>query len=315
MLDLKRLQVLHELARQGTLAKTAAALYLTPSAVSQQLTALQRDTGVTLLEHVGRGVHLTPEALRLVEHASAVFDRLELAESDLAAGDGGPRGTVRIASFHTVFLEIAPLALTILAENYPEVDVQLISREFDEGHAGLLSHEFDLVLGEEYPGSAFPAQSGIHREDFYTDPIRLVVPLDGAPTGTEHGNVLPRRLADLKDAPWALELPGTRIHAWTVAQCHGAGFEPRVLSRTPDPLLNIQLVRCGHAVAFVPSILGEAQFEGVVPFDLPDRPSRTLFTEVRAGRESHPALRVVREAFTRATETIGRPPAVHILES
>ncbi|MBB3665245.1 DNA-binding transcriptional LysR family regulator [Prauserella sediminis] len=169
--------------------------------------------------------------------------------------------------------------------------------------------------GEEYPGSAFPVQSGIHRENFYTDPIRLVVPADGALTGSARSNGTPRRLSDLKDRPWALEPSGTRIHTWTVAQCHDAGFEPCVLAHTPDPLLNIQLVRCGHAVYFVPSLLGEAHFEGIVPLDLPDRPSRTLFTAVRTGRETHPALLAVRDALTRAAQAIERPPAVRTLEA
>jgi DNA-binding transcriptional LysR family regulator len=308
MLNLKHLQVLHELARHGTLTKTAAALHFTPSAVSQQLAALQRETGVELLEHVGRGVRLSPAAEQLVEHARAVLDRLALAESDLAAFHGGPRGRVRVASFHTVLLEIAPLALTRLSDLHPELEVQLINQDVDEGHAGLLSHDFDLVLGEDYPGSAIPDQPGVHREDFYTDPIRLVVPAQGLKGGrVDTGELL--SFSDLKDAPWAMEPPGTRIHRWTVSRCREAGFEPRVLAETPDPLLNLQLVRHGHAVAAVPALLGEPHLAGVVALDLPELPCRTLYTEVRAGRERHPALVAVREAFRNALESINRPEA------
>ncbi|MEX5305571.1 LysR family transcriptional regulator [Kocuria sp. CPCC 205258] len=308
MLNLKHLQVLHELARHGTLTKTAAALHFTPSAVSQQLAALQRVTGVELLEHVGRGVRLSPAAEQLVEHARAVFDRLALAESDLAAFHGGPRGRVRVASFHTVLLEIAPLALTRLSGLYPDLEVQLINQDVDEGHTGLLSHDFDLVLGEDYPGSAIPDQPGVHREDFYTDPIRLVVPAQGLKGGRVDTGEL-GSLSDLKDAPWAMEPPGTRIHRWTVSRCREAGFEPRVLAETPDPLLNLQLVRHGHAVAAVPALLGEPHLAGVVALDLPELPCRTLYTEVRTGRERHPALVAVREAFRNAIESINRPEA------
>jgi DNA-binding transcriptional LysR family regulator len=308
MLNLKHLQVLHELARHGTLTKTAAALHFTPSAVSQQLATLQRETGVELLEHVGRGVRLSPAAEQLVEHARAVLDRLALAESDLAAFHGGPRGRVRVASFHTVLLEIAPLALTRLSGLYPDLEVQLINQDVDEGHAGLLSHDFDLVLGEDYPGSAIPDQPGVHREDFYTDPIRLVVPAQGLKGGrVDTGEFL--SFSDLKDAPWAMEPPGTRIHRWTVSRCREAGFEPRVLAETPDPLLNLQLVRHGHAVAAVPALLGEPHLAGVAALDLPELPCRTLYTEVRTGRERHPALVAVREAFRNAIESINRPEA------
>ncbi|GAB3535136.1 LysR family transcriptional regulator [Arthrobacter tecti] len=312
MLNLKHLQVLHELARHGTLAKTAAALHFTPSAVSQQLTALQRETGIELLEHVGRGVRLSLAAEQLVDHARAIFDRLALAESDLAAFHGGPRGRVRVASFHTVLLEIAPLALTRLSDLYPELEVQLINRDVDEGHAGLLSHDFDLVLGEDYPGSSIPDQPGVHRENFHTDPVRLVVPAHGLKGGHVDIGEL-RSLSDLREAPWAMEPFGTRIHRWTVSRCREAGFEPRVLAETPDPLLNLQLVRNGHAVAAIPALLGEIHFTGVVALNFSELPCRTLYTEVRAGRERHPALVAVREAFKSATNSMNRPDAVPTL--
>lgn len=328
MLNLKHLRVLHELARQGTLAKTAQSLHFTPSAVSQQLSALQREAGVPLLEHVGRRVQLTPAAQQLVEHTQAVFDRLALAESELAAAQDRPRGKIRVASFHTVLLEIAPLALSKLARSAPELDVQLIHQEVEAGHSGLLAHDFDLVLGEEYPGLPVPAQPGVHREDFYTDPLRLVVPARGIPgpaPADEAGQDLgggedavpdaPRTLADLAQAAWAFEPPGTRIYEWAATQCRTAGFHPRVLFETPDPLLHLQLVRRGHAVAFVPALLGDVHLAGVVPLDLPGHPARTLFTEVRAGRQSHPALLAVRQAFQQAAEALTRSPASRTLEA
>ena len=85
MLDIHRLRLLRELDRRGTLAAVARALSYSPSAISQQLTQLENETGVTLLEHVGRGVRLTEQALILVRHTDAILERLELAEADLAA--------------------------------------------------------------------------------------------------------------------------------------------------------------------------------------------------------------------------------------
>ena len=94
MLDVRRLRLLRELAARRTVTAVAEALSYTPSAVSQQLAALERDAGVPLIERVGRGVQLTEAGRRLVVHADAVIARLEAAEADLAraAGDGrGPR--------------------------------------------------------------------------------------------------------------------------------------------------------------------------------------------------------------------------------
>src|SRR3954466_8149277 len=90
MLDLRRLRLLRELSERGTIAAVADALQFTPSAVSQQLAMLERETGVRLLERAGRGVRLTDPALVLVGHASALLDRAAEAEADLAAPPGAP---------------------------------------------------------------------------------------------------------------------------------------------------------------------------------------------------------------------------------
>src|ERR671937_2715646 len=97
MLDVRRLRLLRELAARGTVTAVAEALAYTPSAVSQQLSALERDAGVALLERVGRGVRLTDAALVLVEHAEALLERTAVAEADLAAGAGPVAGRARAA--------------------------------------------------------------------------------------------------------------------------------------------------------------------------------------------------------------------------
>src|ERR671910_15879 len=100
-IDLRRLRVLRELDQRGTVAATAAALHLTPSAVSQQLAALARELGVPLLERRGRGVRLTGQARLLLEHAGAVQAQLERARADLAAWDQGELGFVTVSGFST----------------------------------------------------------------------------------------------------------------------------------------------------------------------------------------------------------------------
>src|SRR6266508_272676 len=107
MLDLKRLRLLHELHARGTIAAVAEALRFTPSAVSQQLAVLERETGVTLLERAGRGVRLTDPALVLVEHAGALLERAALAEADLAAANGTVVGRARIAGLQSAALRLA----------------------------------------------------------------------------------------------------------------------------------------------------------------------------------------------------------------
>ncbi|MFZ0972847.1 MAG: LysR family transcriptional regulator, partial [Solirubrobacteraceae bacterium] len=101
MIDLRRLRALRELANRGTIAAAADALYLTPSAVSQQLASLEQQVGQPLLIPNGRTVRLTPAAEAVLGHADAVFSELERMDATLAALAGGERGRVRIGSFAT----------------------------------------------------------------------------------------------------------------------------------------------------------------------------------------------------------------------
>src|SRR5699024_6189094 len=152
----------------------------TPSAVSQQLAQLERETGVVLLERVGRRVRLTGDAEALVRHAEAAIERLEVAEADLAASQSVLRGRLRVASFQSVVLALAPFALGRLARQRPAPDVDITQREHGQAYDGLLSHEFDLILGEQYPGIPEQVRDGIDRTDLLTDPLCLAIPDTGA---------------------------------------------------------------------------------------------------------------------------------------
>src|SRR4051812_40166847 len=112
MLDVQRLRLLRELERRGTLAEVARALSYSPSAISQQLSQLEAETGVRLLERVGRGVRLTEQARVLTAHTDVILERLELAEADLAASLDDVAGTLRVASFQTVLLALVPATLS-----------------------------------------------------------------------------------------------------------------------------------------------------------------------------------------------------------
>src|SRR5262245_25181357 len=108
MFDVRRLRLLRELSVRGTIADVAAALHQSPSAVSQQLSQLEKEAGVPLLRKAGRRVQLTPQAEILVEHTAAILERLELAESDVVASLQEATGTVRIAVFQSAALALMP---------------------------------------------------------------------------------------------------------------------------------------------------------------------------------------------------------------
>ncbi len=135
MLDLRRLRLLRELNQRGTIAAVAEALQYTPSAVSQQLSTLEREAGLRLLERSGRGVRLTDPALALVHHADALLERAALAEADLAAAAGTVTGRARIAGFQSVMINLAIPAMRALARDAPRLRCELVEAEPEESHS------------------------------------------------------------------------------------------------------------------------------------------------------------------------------------
>jgi DNA-binding transcriptional LysR family regulator len=176
MLDVRRLRLLVELSRRGTLAAVAEALAYSPSSVSQQLALLEKEAGVPLLVQVGRRVQLTPQAELLVGHAQAVLERLEEAEADVARSLTTVSGTVRIAVFQSAAHAVVPQALTLLAHEHPDLRVEITEREPELALFDVAARDFDLVVAEQYPGTSRPLHPELDRVPLARDAIRLALP-------------------------------------------------------------------------------------------------------------------------------------------
>src|SRR4051794_32220234 len=200
MLDLRRLRLLRELGQRGTIAAVADALQFTPSAVSQQLAMLERETGVVLLERAGRGVRLTDAALVLVEHADALLERAALAEADLAAAAGAVTGRGRVASFQSVALRVVLPAFVALARDAPGLRCELVEAEPEQALPALARGDVDLVLGDEWQHNPWRLPVGLERRLLLPDPVKIVLPT-GHPAAREEGRPVP--LAELAGEVWA----------------------------------------------------------------------------------------------------------------
>ena len=310
MLDVHRLRLLRELDRRGTLAAVARALSYSPSAISQQLSQLEAEAGVTLLEPAGRGVRLTPQARILVTHTEAILERLEEAEAQLRSAATEVRGTLRIASCQSVLFALIPTVLTRLAERHPGLRVEVTHEQAVPAFEGLLAHDFDLVLGEEFPGVALPPVTGARTQLLANDELFIVLPSRGPYALTDAAG-RSFRLSDLAGVPWILDPPDTAPGQWARNACREAGFEPDVRYAASDLLFEILLAERGHAAAVIPGLLLSA-----VPVPdariqrIPGRPHRRLTTGVRAGTDSQPAIRALRDAFRQAIREAGQhqPP-------
>ena len=287
MLDLRRLRLLRELARRGTIAAVAEALSYSPSAVSQQLATLEKEAGVRLLEPSGRRVRLTAQAELLVAHAQVLLEEMERTEAALAQSLNETVGTLRVAAFQTAVLALVPPALSELEPRHPLLRVEVTELEPDRAYPALVAGEFDLILGEEYPGFPLPRSRETERRDLFADELRLAVP--AAWPGPS--------LSALAARPFAMEPLATTAREWSTAVCRRAGFEPDVRYTSTDLQVHLRLVESGLAAALLPDLSGAAHHAGVVAHHLPGRPRRQIFTTIRHGAAADPRIQALTTAL------------------
>ena len=303
MYDIHRLRLLRELKLRGTLAAVASALSYSPSSVSQQLSQLETEVGVPLLEPVGRRVKLTAQAEILVGHTEVLLQRLEQAESDIAASLTTITGELRVASFQTASLALVPHALTMMREQHPQLRIHVTHDEPEATIPKLLARDFDLVLDEQYPGGTAMHPQGIDVELLCTDRIRLAsttaLPESEASPTARAWSV--RDLAALRDLPWIMEPPMVTSRQWATALCHEAGFKPDVRFESADMLLHVRMVEQKLAVALVPDLVWAGREPTTRLIDLPpERTTRRILTICRSGASRKPAIVAFRNALKRA---------------
>ncbi|HEU4656417.1 MAG TPA: LysR family transcriptional regulator [Capillimicrobium sp.] len=302
MLELRRLRLLRELHRRGTIAAVADALRFTPSAVSQQLAILEREAGVPLLERAGRGVRLTDAALVLVEHAEALLERAAIAEADLAAASGAVAGRARIAGFQSAMLHLALPAMATLAREAPRLRCELVEAEPEPALPALTVGDVDVVLADEWPDQPRSLPAGTERHELLGDRLRLVLP-PGHPAAGRDGDAV--KLGALAGAPWVTGHPSLGWDDVTQRTCRAlGGFDPDVRHRTNDATVALGLVARGLAVALLPELPLGRHHAGVAVRDIAGPPlTRTIFAATRTTDAARPSTQAVLAALRRA----GRP--------
>ncbi|MGA4845354.1 LysR family transcriptional regulator [Streptomyces sp. G5(2025)] len=316
MLDVRRLHLLRELDRRGTIAAVAEALTFTASAVSQQLGVLEREAGVPLLERSGRRVILTPAGRSLVAHADAVLNRLEQAVAELAGARDGIGGPLRIGTFPSGGHTIVPAALAELACRHPALEPMV--REIDSARVsdGLRAGELDVALVHDYDFVPATPDTTVDEVPLLEEPMYLVTRARSEATSTDatansgqgggqgegqgHGDTLAALLGPCAEVPWITARDGTTGHAMAVRACQAAGFQPRIRHQVNDFRTVLALVAAGQGAGFVPEMAAVPSPAGVVLTKLPlFRRSKVAF---RAGGGAHPAIAAFVAAATTAVE-------------
>ena len=281
MLDVRRLRLLRDLARLGTIAAVAEAHTYTPSAVSQQLAALQREAGVPLLKRTGRGVALTPAGSALVDHAETVLAALEAASATLAAAREGLHGTVRVGAFPTAVHTLLPAALVRLVRDHPGLDLMVVELDPAVMSEALREDRLDVALLHDYDLAPVDPDPAVESSPLLEETVFLAVP---GTAEIAEGDLV----AGFRDADWIVGAPGTLCHTVALRTCQAAGFTPRVRHHVDDFTSVLALVAAGQGVALIPQ-LGAARAAGDVRLlPLPAR-RRTLIAH-RRGAGTHPIV-------------------------
>jgi DNA-binding transcriptional LysR family regulator len=270
MLDPRRLRVLREVAARGSFSAAAEALAFTASAVSQQVAALERETGTRLVERGVRPVRLTDAGRALVAHAEAVFARLEAAQQELGEIAALRRGRLRLASFPTAIATLVPRAVASFSERHPDVELTVVDDHLQGLLPRLARWELDLAL--IYDHAALP-ETGVEleRTHLLDDPFDLIVP-------SRHP--LTRRasvsLGELAGESWIGGTPDGAYARIVLHSCREAGFEPRVAFGSDDYNAVQAFVAVGLGAAMLPRLALTLMRPGLERVALADPPVRRI---------------------------------------
>jgi DNA-binding transcriptional LysR family regulator len=249
MLDVRRMKVLREVAAHGSFSAAAEALSFTQSAISQQVAALERETGTKLVERGPRGIRLTQAGEVVVKHADAVLARLACAEEELQALAGLKGGKLSMSTFQSAGATLLPRAIAAFAARYPEVELGLITAEPEEATQLLRAGELDLAVIYGFEGDGGGLDEALDAVPLMEDRYELLLARDHPLADKTR-----IRMADLADERWVNSTSASGCRQIALRACAQAGFEPRVAFET-DEILAIQaLVANGMGVALMPQL-------------------------------------------------------------
>ena len=293
MLNVNRMRILREIADRGSIVQAAAALYMTPSAVSQQMATLEREAGTPLLERAGRSVRLTPAGVALVEHTERVLAVLEEAQADLDAYAEGIAGLVRTCAFPTAARSLLVPALAQLSHRLPRLQFTMVDLEPEESIPRLKRGELDVVLDYEFNHLPVPHDPGVERRELLREPIYVALPVTH-PLAAKQSV----RMADLSEEQWIVGRDGSPFLELQQRVANEAGFEAKVDLHSNDYQVILSAVQAGLGATLVPPLAFFASYPGVVyrtPEDV--QVHRRISTVIRRGSAKSPAIAAVLSAL------------------
>lgn len=296
MIDVRRIAVLREVARLGSFNRAAAELRLTPSAVSQQISALERGLGTPVVKRSTRGVELTDAGRVLTEAGDAISAELANAEREITRLTSARTESLTVATFTSGGQRLLPAALTRFAR--PDIELTVVENEPDASLPLVREGAADLALAYHFDGPP-PQGPGLTWTPLLDDPMWIVLP--AGHRFAERESVTIAELAGERWVHGCLSIVELLEHYAAMA-----GFEIRTACRGTDYVFAQSLVRAGVGISMIPQVALTADRGGLatVPVAAPC-PSRFIGVVTATGRR-----RPLADALLRALhETVAALPA------
>lgn len=298
-MDVRRLELLRELADRGSVTAVAAATHRTPSAVSQQLKQLEREAGVALTERQGRGLVLTGAGQALAETARSIAVAIESAEALWEEFKQAPTGTVSLSTFPTAGQMLLPGVLRA-AEEVPGLRIDVTDHDLDQPDFADLTPDYDIVLADTQGIPRHWSERGLRTVPLMTEPFDIALPawhpLAGKTT---------LRPADVAHERWigAPEgFPYDRVHDQLAA---ASGHAPLIVQRIMDNLIVEELVAAGVGIAILPRYTTRRHSNGLITRPISGiTAERQISALLRADRAERPSVRRVLELLQREAEVV-----------
>ncbi|MFC8346896.1 LysR family transcriptional regulator [Streptomyces sp. NPDC057280] len=300
MLNLERLRTLDALARHGSVSGAAEGLHITTSAVSQQMSKLEREVGQQLLAKNGRGVRLTDAGRLLAEHAARILSQVALAQSDLEAQRGQVVGELRISAFPTAARGLFPAALSALVAAHPSLRVRSCELEPELGIRGVVRGDLDLAVVLDWYNKPMPLPDGLVKASVLDDPADVALPVGHRLADRDEVD-----LAEFAGDEWITWGQGEFCHEWLMFTLRSKGIEPIVGHRAAETHTQLGLVAAGLGVCIAPLLGRHPMPEGVVTVPLKQRVRRHVYVVWRADADRRPSIRAAVEALREAAAKLG----------
>jgi len=291
--SLHRLHILREVDRHDGVTTAAHSLGYSPSAVSQQIAALEHEVGAPILERIGRRVRLTTLGRVVLEHAEIILD----AEQDARAAVEQARDTLTVeltvGVFATVAAGLIPTILSDLATHHPQLNIRTREVDPEDALTDLRHGHLDLAFLIDYPQASEPWPASLTMVPAGRDQLHLV-----APAGQFAGG--PVRLGDLAERDWIISGPHTYYGRAVRAACQQAGFELRIAHQVNEQATALAMVAAGLGVTLMSDLAQIFQPPGVDVLELQRPIHRRLMIAHQTSARHRPAVPVIVYSATRA---------------